>query len=113
MKRLTITIIGLMLTTPVLGKIQCHTPQELKGFTLTKDSIVLEEKGSQFNLKAKDRYLSSVESPEQVSINKIFDFEGKNYRLFIKNVYNFSDVDDFVSIKSSNGHEITYPLNCH
>jgi hypothetical protein len=44
--------------------------------------------------------------------SKFFYVSGKKYTIHIDDKDNFSDIDDYMIIKSSNGHEITYPLNC-
>lgn len=114
MKKLILSILALFIATPTLASsIECHTPQNLKGFVIQSDTIILNEKNAQFSIKARDRYISSVSNNEEVSVNKVFEFEGKNYKLFIKNKNQFSELEDFVSIRSVNGHMITYPLSCH
>ncbi len=113
MKKLILSIMALLISTPSLASIKCHTPQSLKEFVIQKDTIILNERNAQFSIKAKDRYISSVSDAEKVAVSKVFEFEGKNYKLFIKDIHQFSELEDYVSIRSMNGHIITYPLNCN
>ena len=43
---------------------------------------------------------------------KFTNFEGLNYKLHIENIDSLSDVDDYLTIKNQNGHEMTYPITC-
>ncbi len=45
-------------------------------------------------------------------ITKMLSFEGHQHTIHIENVASPSDMDDYLSIKSPRGHEITYPLTC-
>lgn len=95
------------------GNITCFTPQSRQGFKLQKNS-------SGFTVKIltseSNRLIASVR-PERTKyhsngLTKYIKFEGKNYTLHIENWNKFSEVDDYVAIRSAQGHEITYPLNC-
>jgi hypothetical protein len=44
---------------------------------------------------------------------KTIYLNGNKHRINIQNTHEFSDVNDYLSITSPKGHEMTYPLNCH
>lgn len=92
---------------------ECHTPRRLKSFKIQNEKIILEDKSQQFKVKARDRYLSSHDSEKRDSLTKTFQFEGHSYKLHIRDVNHFDEVEDFVNIKSPQGHQITYPLSCN
>jgi len=46
------------------------------------------------------------------SVTKIMNFEGKRYYIHIENKDSTNSVDDYVAIRSKQGHEMIYPLEC-
>ncbi|MBT5094565.1 MAG: hypothetical protein HOM21_10000, partial [Halobacteriovoraceae bacterium] len=44
---------------------------------------------------------------------KIVKFEGQKHMIHIENKGSFSEVDDYLLIRSKKGHEMTYPLSCN
>lgn len=38
---------------------------------------------------------------------------GKKYRIFIKDIDNLSEVEDYIEIKNKKGHSITFSLKCN
>ena len=46
------------------------------------------------------------------SVEKIGHFENYKHTIHIDDVNNLSDVNDYISIRSQEGHEMIYPLNC-
>jgi len=47
-----------------------------------------------------------------LSVEKIAMFENKKHTIHIQNVEQPSNIDDYISIRDSEGHEIIYPLDC-
>jgi hypothetical protein len=45
-------------------------------------------------------------------MTKIVEFEKQKHTIHIADMNNFSDVNDYIIIKSNSGHEVTYPINC-
>jgi aminopeptidase N len=43
---------------------------------------------------------------------KSFSFEGQKYEIHIKNTKNFNEADDYLTMTSSDGHQMTYPITC-
>ena len=44
---------------------------------------------------------------------KVLNLDGHKYKIHVEDVGRFSEVDDYIAIRSPQGHEITYPLSCH
>jgi hypothetical protein len=48
-----------------------------------------------------------------LGFTKTLYIDGNKHRINIQNTNEFSDVNDYLSITSPKGHEMTYPLTCH
>lgn len=92
--------------------ISCSTPHMGKVFTITEDKVVFE----QDELSA-SRSVASIQKirtkKEGNGFTKILSYESNKYTIHIANEENFDEVEDYLSIRSEKGHEITYPINCH
>lgn len=96
-------------------KIECNTAFEEKSFSMDNEHISF-NKGDEFGA---NRSISSI-SKESVrtqkkgmGIVKTLYINGNKHKISIKNLNSFSDADDYLSITSPKGHEMTYPLTCH
>ncbi len=90
----------------------CHTPQFFKSFLITKNKVVFIKKDSD-ETKREIASVSSLRSKLTKSgFVKELNFEGDKYFINVKNTAAFSDVDDFMSVRSLKGHEMTYSLSC-
>ena len=91
--------------------INCHTPRMNKIFSISKDKIVFEKEEMSSN-----RSIASVDKlrtkKEGNGFTKILSYEGNKYTIHIANEESFDEVEDYLSIRSEKGHEITYPLTC-
>lgn len=110
------TLIALMtLATSVSARavfykeIKCHTNRMAKGIKVT-------EEGVNFFEKSFSRELASVATREKSmtegSVTRSFQFEGHKYTIHVEDVDNFSEMDDYLTISDSKGHEILYPVIC-
>ncbi len=45
-------------------------------------------------------------------VEKIFYLSGEKHTIHISDKSKFNELNDFISIKSRRGHEVTFPLNC-
>ena len=90
-------------------EINCHTNRMAKGIKVTPSGV-------NFYEKSFARELASVPSREQAmnegSVTRSFNFEGHKYTLHVENVDQFSDIEDYLTISDSKGHEILYPVTC-
>lgn len=91
----------------------CETAYGEKSFTIEDSKI-------SFHKEALDgRSISSVSSDSVRTQTKHLGFvktlyiDGNKHRISIENLKEFSDANDYLSITSPKGHEMTYPLTCH
>ena len=93
-------------------KIVCHSPRLAKTMVIKKTGLSFIDTSR----KGRKREIASVVTARTkktlAGLTKIAYSEGKKYTIHIKNVYNLSPKTDAVTIRTSQGHEITYPLNC-
>ncbi|MBT3237060.1 MAG: hypothetical protein HN353_13975 [Bdellovibrionales bacterium] len=91
--------------------IVCLTERIDKKFVIQKKGIVI------YNYRGDDhagrQIASTTTSGQGNGLNKMIHFEGNRYLLHIENRNHFNSIDDFISIRSSKGHEIIYPVDCH
>lgn len=96
------------------SKIVCKTAFEEKSFVIENEHISF-LKVDEFGV---DRSISSVSVESIRTQKKGFGFSktlylnGNKHKISIKNINEFSDADDYLSITSPKGHEMTYPLSC-
>lgn len=110
MKSLVLTFIAL-LAFNTEASILCHTPRMNKIFSVSDKKVTFFNEYSQANSRA----LASVTSKSKSSdlgMTKVVDFENQKHIIHISDAKNFSDVNDYIIIKSRTGHEVTYPLTC-
>lgn len=92
------------------GKIICETAYGEKHLIIGHDEVA-------FSRGAPARSISSVSAVRTEKrfhgFKKIMNLEGNKHTIFIKDVENFSEVEDSLSVTSPKGHEMTYPLTCH
>lgn len=110
MKTLVITFFTL-LTFNTEASVLCHTPRMNKIFEVSDKKVTF---FNEFDSKAK-RELASVTSRSKsidMGVTKVVEFENQKHTIHIANMNSFSDVNDYIIIKSRTGHEVTYPLSC-
>lgn len=112
--------LGLMLTihsfhaSAAAPSIKCETAFGEKSFTI-EDNRVSFHKEDEAGVS---RSISSVQGEsvrthvKHHGFTKTLYIDGNKHRINVKNVNSFSDVDDYLSITSPKGHEMTYPLTC-
>ena len=110
MKTLVMTFFAL-LTFNTEASVLCHTPRMNKIFEVSDKKVTF---FNEFDSKAK-RELASVASRSKANdmgVTKVVEFENQKHTIHIANMNSFSDVNDYIIIKSRTGHEVTYPLSC-
>ena len=97
---------------PNKAKMICHTPRLDKAFIVGATQVTFIDETQ----AEADRNLASVEGLRtKVSargFTKILNFEGQKHTIHVENVNSPSQIDDYLVIKSREGHELTYPLDC-
>ncbi len=96
-------------------KIVCETAFGEKTFTIEDEHISFNKEDD----AGVSRAISSISSDSIRTQKKFHGFSkslylnGDKYRINVQDVSSFSDVNDYLSITSPKGHEMTYPLTCH
>lgn len=97
------------------GGIVCNTAFGEKTFTIENEKISFHKEDE----SGISRSISSIESAsvrthkKHKGFTKTLYINGNKHRISVKNVQEFSDANDYLSITSPKGHEMTYPLSCH
>ena len=95
--------------------ITCSTAFGEKTFTIEDDRISFHKEDE----SGVSRSISSINGDsvrthkKHLGFTKTLYIDGNKHRINVRNVNEFSDVNDYLSITSPKGHEMTYPLNCH
>ena len=95
--------------------IVCETAFGEKSFTI-EDSRISFNKEDDAGVS---RSISSINGEsvrthkKHQGFSKTLYIDGNKHRINVQNVNEFSDVNDYLSITSPKGHEMTYPLTCH
>lgn len=94
--------------------ISCQTAFGEKSFTIFEDQISFSKEDE----TGVSRSISSVTSEsvrthkKNQGFTKTLYLNGQKHRINVQNTNEFSDVNDYLSITSPKGHEMTYPLTC-
>ncbi len=97
------------------AKIECETAFGEKKFTI-QDELISFHKEDEMGVS---RSISSVAGQsvrtqkKHLGFSKSLYIDGNKYRISVQDVNTFSDANDYLSITSPKGHEMTYPLTCH
>ncbi len=94
--------------------IKCYVPRMNTTIAIDNQKIVF-LKPSEHNVERKIASITAdnVRSSDiYKSINKHLTHQGLAYSIHIADSANFSEVDDYISIKNKDGHQITYPITC-
>lgn len=97
------------------GTVICKTAFGEKEITMDKDHV-------SFNLEDNSgikREISSIQDVKVQTHNKYKGFtktlyiDGMKHKVHVEDVNGFNEVQDYLTITSPKGHEMTYPLTCH
>lgn len=95
--------------------IKCSTAFGEKVFTIEDTKIAFEKE----DFSGANRSISSIDGEsvhthvKNHGFTKTLYIGGNKHRINIQNTSEFSEVNDYLSITSPKGHEMTYPLSCH
>lgn len=89
----------------------CHTPRMNKVMEINDNEVTFYQEGDE-KLSRKLASLATRTKKSGPGFSKTVSFENQKHTIFIKDVKNFSEVEDYIVIKAPTGHEVTYPLNC-
>ena len=93
------------------GSIRCET---------TNSAHTIEVKGNKLSLRSDgfnptrglSSNISARTSSTPTGFTKKAYFNGRLFHLTIQNANQFNEIDDYLSIRTQAGHEITYPVKC-
>ena len=97
------------------GSIECKTAFGEKSFIIEDGRISFSKEDE----AGVSRSISSVAGDsvrthtKHLGFMKTLYIDGNKHRINVQNTHEFSDVNDYLSITSPKGHEMTYPLSCH
>jgi hypothetical protein len=97
------------------GAIECQTAFGEKSFVIDNDKISFQKEDA----GGVSRSISSTSGDsvrthtKHLGFTKTLYIDGNKHRINVQNTNEFSDVNDYLSITSPKGHEMTYPLTCH
>ena len=96
-------------------EIVCSTAFGEKTFSINKNKIAFhkeDEQGVSRAISSLDGHAVRTQTKSSGFVKSLY-LNGNQYRISIKDVSTFSDVNDYLSITSPKGHVMTYPLTCH
>lgn len=95
--------------------ITCTTAFGEKTFTISGNNITFQkEDDSGVSRSISSTNKESVRTQvKHLGFTKTLYIDGQKHRINIRNSNEFSEINDSLSITSSRGHEMTYPLSCH
>lgn len=107
-----LTIALIAFTQSLSAAIVCETPRESKTIEIESQTVTI--KGSEEI--SPSRVVASIGAVRTKlqgnGFTKVLFHSGAKHIIHIEDRNSFSEVDDYLIIRSSEGHEITYPLNC-
>lgn len=93
-----------------LKTLSCKASRGAKTFTIDANHISMKQ-GYEGRSIASQSQVRTVE--HELGFTKHFSMgDGNKYILHVKNVEDFSEVEDYLIIRNQSGHEITYPIQC-
>jgi hypothetical protein len=94
-------------------QIICTTPRESKVILIKDSSVAFSTPEKLINQRSVASVSSVRTKLERDGFTKIIFLDGIKHTIHIENKNKFSDLDDYMVLRSREGHEITYPLTCN
>tara|TARA_Y100000780_G_C13695979_1_gene422420 strand:- start:28917 stop:29222 length:306 start_codon:yes stop_codon:yes gene_type:complete len=94
-------------------QIICTTPRESKVVLIKDTSVALSTPEKLINQRTVASVSSVRTKLQGKGFTKIIFLDGIKHTIHIENQNDFSDVNDYMVMRSQEGHEITYPLTCN
>lgn len=99
----------------VEGTVVCKTAFGEKEITIDNNHVAFNREDHS-GVKREISSINSVKVRTQTQykgFTKTLYIDGMKHKVHVDDVSNFSEVQDYLSITSPKGHEMTYPLTCH
>lgn len=112
MKALFIIFTVFLTCGPALAEITCSTPRGAKVFNINESSVTVQHPFKAAQQRAVASALQTRTKYQGKGFTKVLYHQGNKHILHVDNTKSFSELDDYVVIRSKEGHEMTYPLSC-
>ncbi len=94
-------------------QIICTTPRESKVVLIKESAVALSTPEKLINQRTVASVSSVRTKHEGKGFTKIIYLDGIKHTIHIEDENKFSDISDYMVMRSQEGHEITYPLTCN
>jgi len=91
--------------------IVCHTPTHDRVLKISTEGIGVAKSASKSNRKIAS-VLNIRTFKTSHGFTKVFNYKNFSARVHIENTKDFNEANDYFSLKSKKGHQMTYPLTC-
>ncbi len=101
-----------ILAPSALAGITCETPRGAKVLEIKERSVSVQHP---FKVAAQRAVASSSNVRTKIQgdgYTKVLFHQGEKHIIHIEDKNSFSELDDYLIIRSKEGHEMTYPLHC-
>ncbi len=89
--------------------ITCSTPRENKVFTIQNDKVAFQEMSGKRSLASQEE-VQTVKKGNGMTTSLWMN--GQKHIIHINDLKNFSESEDYIILRSRQGHEVIYPLSC-
>lgn len=116
MKKLFFAILIILICGQVFGSdfqaIKCESERLSKSLVLRNGTVTFINKEDDDQNRAVASMSPARTQMVGKALNQMLRHDGKKFHIHVENVESFNDVNDYVEIKSMEGHNIIYPINC-
>ncbi|WP_127716642.1 hypothetical protein [Halobacteriovorax sp. HLS] len=95
----------------VHSKIECHTPRMKKSFVIFNNKVAFLEETETGRMVASAKSLRTKRKGS--GFTKVLNYWGERHEIHVGDTNKFSELNDYLTIRTNKGHEITYPLTCY
>lgn len=106
------TVLALF-STAMAASIVCSSPRLKKSLKISNSRVAFLEESQLDGRQLASSDIAGVRTRNTAKgFTKILHYEGHKHMIHIEDTKDFSELEDYIVIKSREGHEMTYPLNC-
>ena len=102
---LTILTLGLMSMSAKALELECSTPRKNITLKLKDNKLKFDGRFPAETIVQRSKFKGK-------GLQKIFFVEGDKHTLNIDDMTAFNEFNDYINIKTKQGHEMTYPVTC-
>lgn len=96
----------------VLASVTCETPRGAKVLEIKNESVSIQHPFKSLTNRAVASTTKVRTKMLGDGYTKVLFHNGEKHIIHIENKGSFSELDDYLIIRSKEGHEMTYPLHC-